>query len=66
MAECCLPRVRRIIEVVHIISGVTALGDVCGLALMHLEALNSGSLFAREGSEPPVAWRSNLERKFHG
>jgi uncharacterized membrane protein len=35
---------RRIVKVVHIISGVAVLGDVWGLALMHMEALSSGSL----------------------
>jgi uncharacterized membrane protein len=38
------PRIRRIIRVVHIIAGVAVLGDVWGLALMHMEALSSGSL----------------------
>lgn len=44
------PRLRRIIKVVHIISGVAVLGDVWGLALMHLEALNSGSLSVERAS----------------
>lgn len=38
------PRLRRIVKVVHIISGVAVIGDVWGLALMHMEALSSGSL----------------------
>lgn len=38
------PRLRRILRVVHIISGVAVLGDVWGLALMHLAALSDGSL----------------------
>ena len=43
-------RVRRIIKVVHIISGVAVLGDVWGLALMHIEALGSGSLSVEKAS----------------
>lgn len=44
------PRLRRIIKVVHIISGVAVLGDVWGLALMHLEALSSDSLSVEKAS----------------
>ncbi|GAA5028650.1 DUF2269 family protein [Actinopolymorpha pittospori] len=35
---------RRIVKIVHIVAGVAVLGDVWGLALMHLDALRSGSL----------------------
>jgi uncharacterized membrane protein len=44
------PRLRRTIKVVHIISGVAVLGDVWSLALMHLEALSSGSLSVEKAS----------------
>lgn len=36
-------RARRVILVIHIVAGVAVIGDVWGLALMHLNALASGS-----------------------
>ena len=50
MVDMLSLRVRRIIKVVHIISGVAVLGDVWGLALMHIEALGSGSLTVEKAS----------------
>lgn len=50
MVDMLSPRKRRIVKVVHIISGVAVLGDVWGLALMHMEALGSGSLSVEKAS----------------
>ena len=44
MVDMLSLRMRRTVKVVHIVSGVAVLGDVWGLALMHMEALGSGSL----------------------
>jgi uncharacterized membrane protein len=50
MVDMLSPRMRRVVKVVHIISGVAVLGDVWGLALMHMEALGSGSLSVEKAS----------------
>lgn len=50
MVDMLSPPMRRIVKVVHIISGVAVLGDVWGLALMHMEALGSGSLPVEKAS----------------
>lgn len=39
-----MARTRRLILVVHIIAGVAVIGDTWGLALIHLQALDSNSL----------------------
>ncbi|ETK36850.1 hypothetical protein MPTA5024_06565 [Microbispora sp. ATCC PTA-5024] len=44
MATMLSPRTRRALTVVHIVAGVAVIGDVWGLALMHMAASASGSL----------------------